>query len=738
MRRARASRFSILLLCLLVLAGCKTASQGGGVKYNAFYGPDDHVEELLAAGKAGEASAVYNDNRQAFGPPGSSDQPLLDKLAAAVQADIQPRAAAALAQLRAAPWPAAMEQWPTVGKALSDARGVVTFAEGQAILALPGKGLPDVDTLRVELAKRQAAVEQGARAAFETYPIFSERHFFRDYPAPLNPELFLSQNQDLLWKRLASATPADIAALFTAYREELDDPCEAQVAEHYFRSILGGDPSSADIARVLHAAGETKKAGMPLTQLAGVKVAFVNVTSPTLLTEKQIEFPLHLDVDMPVDVQAEPLERAFASEGAKTADVIVVISMAQARTDRDMVDNDFKPSRFVAGTKEVINPEYQKLKVQTDQVAAQKMGADIRASIPRYGIAAIGQLADIAAAASYGSKLNELTNQLATTPPVIEEPVYQDYKVRVVDVTAEKIATVNYYVIDKRARTMFADTFDARATGTWSVAYEMQDSDVNKDAFLTDYASEETVVEWEKEPIVVSLSSLMAEFGKGAQKTKKIASLDEVMVKLVEDRNTALASAAARTYTDARNDARFDSVVKVISLGKGSGTGFYVAEDLIITNVHVVDGAKLPVLQRYDKREIYGKVIAQDTRLDLALIQVKERGTPVSFFSDNEIRLGEQLEIIGHPRQYDFSITRGIVSAVRHNTSIMNVKGKPVLFIQTDAAMHPGNSGGPVFMGNKVVGVSDWIRKDSPGINFSIHYSEVMNFLRKNGVTPRI
>lgn len=735
MRYRAEMRLVLLLLVLALLPGCKSTGQGGGVQYNAFYGPDDHVEELLAAGNAIEASKVYNANAQAFGP---KDQPILDKLAAAVQAVAQPKISTALAELRAAAWPAPVEQWPTVKKALDDAREAQDFTEGQAVLGLPGKALPDLGTLRAERARLEAATAKDARASFAAYPLFSQRHFFRDYPAALNPEQFLSQNQDILWNRLAAATPADIATLFNAYREELDDPCEAQVAEHYFRSILGGDPQKADIARILHAAGETKKAGMPLTRLAGVKVAFVNVTSPTLLKEKQIEFPLHLDIDMPVEIQEAPLERAFENEGAKAADVIVVINMAQARTDRDMVDNSFKPSKFVAGTKEIPNPEYVKTKMQADQAMANKMGADMRAAIPRYGIAAFGQLADSMAALAYGKKVEELTNQLAATPMTIEEPIYQDYKVRIVDVTSEKIATVNYYVIDKRGRTMFTDTFDARATATWSVAYEMQDNDVNKNSILAEHVSEETIVDWEKEPVVVPLSALMAEFGKGAQKTRKIASLDEVMVKLVEDRNTALASAAARTYTDARNDARFDSVVKVVNLGRGSGTGFYVAEDMIVTNVHVIEGTKMPVLQRYDKREIYGKVIAQDTRLDLALIQVKERGTPVAFFSDNEIRLGEPLEIIGHPQGYNFSITRGIVSAVRHNESIMKVKGKPVLFIQTDAAMHPGNSGGPVFMSNKVVGVSDWIRKDAPGLNFSIHYSEVMNFLRKNGITPRI
>lgn len=733
MRYRAEMRFVLLLLVLALLSGCKSTGQAGGVQYNAFYGPDDHVEELLAAGNALEASKVYNANAQAFGP---KDQPTLDKLAVAVQAVAQPKMTAALAGLRAAVWPAPVEQWPTVKKALDDAREAQDFAEGQAVLGLPGKALPDLNTLRAERAKLESATAKDAREAFAAYPLFSQRHFFRDYPAALNPEQFLSQNQDILWNRLSAATPADIAALFNSYREELDDPCEAQVAEHYFRSILGGDPQKADIARILHAAGETKKAGMPLTRLAGVKVAFVNVTSPTLLKEKQIEFPLHLDIDMPVEVQETPLERAFESEGAKAADVIVVISVAMARTDRDVTLNEKKSSKFMAGTREVINPEYQKLKMQYDQTVANKMGTDIRAAIPSTDV--FGNLANSLASLSYTAKLDTLTKKLAETPPVLQEPIYQDYKVSIADVSSEKIATVNYYVIDKRAKTMFADTFDARSTATYSVVYEMEDKDVNKESFSSQYASEEIVVGWENEPVVVQLSSLMAEFGKSAQNTKKITSLEDVKRELIVDRNKAIQEAAARKYTDARNDQRFDSVVVVYNSTGGLGSGFYITEDIVITNSHVVQGTKIPVFKCYDKQEMTGRVIAEDLRLDLAVVKVSKRGVPVAFYSENEINLGAQLDVIGHPSGLEFSISRGIVSALRKMETVMGVKGKPVLFIQTDAATNPGNSGGPVFMGDKVVGVHDRGNKRLQNVNYSIHYSEVLHFLRKNGITPRI
>ena len=192
-----------------------TTGQGGETRYNMFFGPADHVEELLTAGKIAEASQVYNGNVQAFGP---KDQPTLDRLAAAVQGIAQPKIATALAEVRASSWPVPAGQWAEVKKALLDAREAEAFATGQAVLGLPGKAPAGLDALRAEHAKLEAAVDRGAREAFAAYPIFGGVHFFREYPAALNPEVFLNQNQDLLWDKLSKGTPSEIAALFNSYR----------------------------------------------------------------------------------------------------------------------------------------------------------------------------------------------------------------------------------------------------------------------------------------------------------------------------------------------------------------------------------------------------------------------------------------------------------------------------------------------------------------------------------------
>lgn len=735
MRCAKVSAIMASCILFAMLVGCKSTGQHGEVQYNMFYGPGDHIAELLAEGKTDEASAVFNAQSASLDPAKAKDKVLIDELGRALRQDIEPGIASALADFGQTSWPAPREDWLSIRTLLAGAGQTIEHVRAQAVLALPDQKPAGFDALiaaREALAGRIAA---GADEAFAAYPIFTDSHFFSDYPAPLDAESFLAKNRERIQERLAAATPRDIAAMYATYRDDLGATCQENVAENYFCSLVGGNPKAASIPALLKAAADVRQADMPLSRIEQIKIAVVNVTSPALIQQKQIEFPLHIDVDMPFDVEAAPLEKAFDGAGAKAADVLVVMSVAMARTDRDMAEGGMIPSVVLTGFREVENPDYLKARLELEQAMVRKSAADIQASIPSSDpFAGISRTLEAMAA---GNRVTDLTEELVKTPRTLKEPIFQDYAVRRIEVDSMKHATVNYYVIDKRAMTMFSDVFDARSADSFSVLYDVQELDVYQESLFAQHMSEEDVLAYEREPLVVPLSAILAEFGKGADQAKRIASLEEVMDKLVADRNVALASAAARTFTDARNDQRFDHVVKVQSLKGGFGSGFYVAEDMVMTNYHVVEGTKVPVLRNYDGIEMTGTVVAHDVRLDLALIKVSKRGIPATFYTDTEIPLGSQIDLIGHPRGFDFTITRGVVSAVRHARSAYGNLGKPVLYVQSDVASNPGNSGGPAFVGDKVVAVCDWGRTDSQNITFFIHYSEVMEFMRKQGVRPR-
>ena len=204
-------------------------------------------------------------------------------------------------------------------------------------------------------------------------------------------------------------------------------------------------------------------------------------------------------------------------------------------------------------------------------------------------------------------------------------------------------------------------------------------------------------------------------FGKSEKKLKKTASLSKTGSSKYEIQ-----------------DNRFDSVV-IVKTEKGLGSGFFISEDEILTNYHVIEGASTISITNNNKEKSSAVVIKTDLKRDLALLKTNMTGKPVVFFKD-QLKQGEMVEALGHPKGRKFSLTKGWISAVRKESSVYSATGQnDVLFIQTDAAINSGNSGGPLFYKDKVVGVNtQGLHKDSTeGMNFAVHFSEVNQFLSK-------
>ncbi len=156
---------------------------------------------------------------------------------------------------------------------------------------------------------------------------------------------------------------------------------------------------------------------------------------------------------------------------------------------------------------------------------------------------------------------------------------------------------------------------------------------------------------------------------------------------VIKNRNVAVANIKKEDYGfDKHEDKRFESVV-LVKKSNGLGTGFYVTSDLVLTNYHVVGEQKFVELKKWDKTETFGKVVAKDVRLDLALVKVQDRGAPVIFYDRKDVSLGTDVEAIGHPEGIEFSLTRGIISSVRKARSVMGVQGKTSAF-HSDGLSH--------------------------------------------------
>jgi serine protease Do len=155
---------------------------------------------------------------------------------------------------------------------------------------------------------------------------------------------------------------------------------------------------------------------------------------------------------------------------------------------------------------------------------------------------------------------------------------------------------------------------------------------------------------------------------------------------------------------------------------RGQGSGFIVREDgVILTNAHVVNDADEVTVRLNDKREFKAKVLGADKASDVAVLKIEARELPtVRIGSLNDTRVGEWVLAIGSPYGFESSATAGIVSAKSRSLPDDNY----VPFIQTDVAVNPGNSGGPLFnMAGEVIGINSQIYSRTggyQGLSFAI------------------
>lgn len=172
------------------------------------------------------------------------------------------------------------------------------------------------------------------------------------------------------------------------------------------------------------------------------------------------------------------------------------------------------------------------------------------------------------------------------------------------------------------------------------------------------------------------------------------------------------------------------------------GSAFFISKDgYLLTNRHVIDDASRITITLNDRRELDATLVGSDERTDIALLKVNGASFPELKIGDsNQLKVGEPVLAIGSPFGFDYSASAGIVSAKSRNMS----GETSVPFIQTDAALNPGNSGGPLFnQRGEVVGVNSRIFSGTGGymgLSFSIPIDvamDVVQQLKTNGKVTR-
>jgi S1-C subfamily serine protease len=165
----------------------------------------------------------------------------------------------------------------------------------------------------------------------------------------------------------------------------------------------------------------------------------------------------------------------------------------------------------------------------------------------------------------------------------------------------------------------------------------------------------------------------------------------------------------------------------------GAGSGFIFSSDgMVFTNSHVVENADKIMVSLLNENEIEGFLIGKDPDTDLAILKIYTEGYSVAKLGDaDQLKIGQFIIAIGNPYGYQHTVTTGVVSAL--GRTLRTQSGRLVdNVIQSDAALNPGNSGGPMInMEGEVIGVNTAIIQGAQGLSFSVDINTAKEIARQ-------
>ena len=473
-----------------------------------------------------------------------------------------------------------------------------------------------------------------------------------------------------------------------------------------------------------------------------IKIGFLDLTAEQFRDRNIFDFQIEFKRDLKVSF--DDAKASVFGKSGHDFDFVFVTDLSLAKIKREFKNRKEVTSKFQSGVRPVSNPNYvtaftnyQRSMSEFNRVQIESTRQDYCNSPLACALIATAKVASEAVARK---NLDNAQAALNATPQQVDEPIYQAYQYREVEIASTKTARVDYYIIDVKGKRFYKNFFEYSDSELFVVAYGVREEDPDRLNILRRLKDEATVTRWEKASPQISLATLFNLDNLKLGTSQGFSSFDAFFK---DFKSKSYVSAAPKFEQaqpvqgkgsqrgDVIADPRFDSVV-LIKSGNSIGTGFYVTPDLILTAYHVVEKAALVEMQFFDGSKTFGKVVDHDVRLDLALIRPQLTGKPARIHQ-GPIRLGSTVEAIGHPRGLEFTITRGVVSALRKQKGVMLPTAPDVEFVQTDTPISPGNSGGPLFLGESVIGVNDFViaSKTAQNLNFSVSFNEIRNYLNR-------
>lgn len=172
----------------------------------------------------------------------------------------------------------------------------------------------------------------------------------------------------------------------------------------------------------------------------------------------------------------------------------------------------------------------------------------------------------------------------------------------------------------------------------------------------------------------------------------------------------------------------FDSVFVVIS-GNALGSGFALGKNCVVTNAHVIQDASNVEITAYDGKEYSAFVYCKSDELDIAVISVPSADfTPLSIGNTSDIKIGDDVYAIGAPNGMSYTFTKGTLSSNKRRISGDD-------YLQSDAALNEGNSGGPLLNSQgTVIGMNTMKINNSEGLGLAIPIDRIVKYMKSNNI----
>jgi S1-C subfamily serine protease len=429
---------------------------------------------------------------------------------------------------------------------------------------------------------------------------------------------------------------------------------------------------------------------------------------------------------------------------------LFILNLENGIASREITSKINETSKYVSGQRERYNPEYDVATARVNQASARLAQAQAQAAAQganpncanNIGACFLLEALKAAPTASARNNYDEALNTLQNTPTIIIEDIYSEYKVEKLKIEASKKQTLNAILIDFDRGVISRKSYPLEDSKKFTVINsEVAPTDTNKRKLTGGTSREKEVDSWMKRNINVTnnhkeiLIELIDENPSSMSSGKLFKFVNNIANTPSFSSNQDIAKPTKQMSNVGDKEYIVEDSILIVDTLDGMGTGFYVTSDLVITNQHVVEDSVFVNLKTFDGNTFTGNVLNTDIATDLALLKVNVSGVPLSLESNCSVKRREEVFTVGHPKGYTYSTTRGIVSSIRvmPNPFYSAVGSKQ--YIQIDAAINSGNSGGPLFNKNeKVIGVNTWGRTDGQSLNFAVHCNELRKFLNKNKI----